>query len=130
MSENTEETFVETPELKVPDLAELLAIDDKREAWVDLPQWGFKVKVRSLSKAEQIKLRKQATVQGKVDQNRLEGLLLVHGMTQPRMTIDHINRVFEKQGGLVDKILMTILDISGMNDDSQTQVEAEFPGEW
>lgn len=126
MSENVEETN----ELKVPDLAELLAIDDKQEKWVDLPKWGFKVKVRSLSKAEQIKLRKQASVQGKVDQNRLEGLLLVNGMVQPKMNIDHINRVFEKQGGLVDKILMAILDISGMTEDSQSQVGAEFPDEW
>jgi hypothetical protein len=130
MTDSQNELVDETAELRVPDLSELLAIDDKQEAWVDLPKWGYKVKVRSLSKAEQMKLRKQATVSGKVDQNRLEGLLLVNGMVEPKMTIDHINTVFQKQGGLVDKILVSILDLSGMTDEPQTQVEAEFPGEW
>lgn len=130
MPKNEDAVESQVPELRVPDLSELLALDDSEEAWIEFPDHNFKVKVRSLSKAEQIKYRKQATVNGKVDGNRLEGLLLVNGLVQPKLTIDHINTMFQKKSGLVDKILLKILDLSGMTDDKREEAEADFPGEW
>ncbi len=115
----------------VADLAAILSLDDKKEDWVNIPEWEMKIKVKSLSKADQVRLRKQSMVKGpggvtNIDPVKMEQLLIVYGVVEPKFTTEHIDRLFEKQSGAVDRILAAIFKISGMTEDSAKDAEADF----
>lgn len=116
-------------EYPVADLAALLAVKDSKEEYVSIPQWELRVKVRSLSKAEQVRLRKRSSVHGVVDDDQLQGLILVNGIVEPKMSAEHIDAMFEKNSGVVDHILKRILTLSGMMGEQKKleDAEADFP---
>lgn len=117
----------ESKDLPEADLATLLGVDDSHEEWFNVPEWGFKIKIKSLSKADQIRCRKMATRQGKIDGDALEGFLLMAGIVQPRLSPDHIDRLQSKSVGVISKILRRILELSNMMDDKLEEAEADFP---
>lgn len=114
-------------ELPEADLATLLGVDDSSEEWYPIKEWGFKVKLKSLSKADQIRCRKMATRQGKLDSDALEGYLLMAGIVQPRLSPEHLARLQGKNVGTVSRILRRILELSHMLDDDNAEAEADFP---
>lgn len=114
-------------DLPVGDVAGILAMDDTKEAWVDVPEWKCKVKVKSLTKAQQIYARRGAADgKGGIDESRLEGLLLVAGIVEPVFTKDHITQLFEKNAAPLDRILGEIMGVSGMDQATADQAEADF----
>lgn len=112
----------------VADLASILSADDSSEEWVDVPAWKMRVKIRSLSKADQLRARKKSTHKGVVDEAKLEGLLLVYGTVEPKFSEDHIDTLFSKQAVAVDTILTRIMQVSGNTDDTDAEAEATFQG--
>lgn len=117
----------EKKDLPVGDVAGILALDDAKEAWVEVPEWNCKVKVKSLSKAEQIYARRGAADgKGGIDESRLEGLLLVSGIVEPKFTKDHIAQLFEKNATALDRILGEIMGVSGMTQETVVQADADF----
>lgn len=108
-------------------LDQLLTPSEPEQIWVDLPELGCKVEVKALSKAEQMKLRKQATTRGKVDDTKMEALLLVYGVVQPKLSLQHVEEMFKQKFGIVDKLLSAILTASGMDGALDEEAEADFP---
>jgi hypothetical protein len=117
---------VESDDLPEADLATLLGVNDSAEEWYPIKEWGFKVKIKSLSKSDQIRCRKMATRQGKLDSDALEGYLLMAGIVSPRMSPDHLDRLQSKNMGTVAKLLRRILEISHMMDEDNEEAEADF----
>lgn len=115
-----------TENLPIGNLADILAIDDTQESVVNIPEWNCSVRVKSLTKSRQIALRKQSTIRGVVDENRLEGLLFIYGVVEPQFSPEHVDRLFEKSSGAVDRILQEILTLSGMTEDVTKAAEADF----
>lgn len=107
MSENVEEY----PEA---DLASMLAVNDEEFQWVPVDEWKMKVKVKSISKKDQVLLRKKSTVNGVLDTSRMEQLLFVYGIESPKITSEHVDRLFEKRSSALDKVMNAILELSGM----------------
>jgi hypothetical protein len=127
MSEETYEAPVDaTDDLPEADLASLLAVNDAKEEWLPIPEWGFKIKIKSLSKADQIKCRKRATRQGKVDDDAFEGHLLLSGIVSPRLSPEHLDRLQAKNVGVVTRITRRILELSSMVADDVEEAEADF----
>lgn len=132
MSEDNLYANVDTPvaadlnDLPEADLASLLGIDDSREEWFPVKEWGFKLKLKSLSKADQIRCRKMATRQGRLDSDALEGFLLMAGIVSPRMSPDHLERLQSKNVGTVSRILRRILEISNMMEGDDEKAEDDF----
>src|SRR5690606_33356171 len=116
----------EPEDLPEADLASLLGVDDSREEWFPVPEWGFKLKIRSLSKVDQIRCRKMATRQGRLDSDAFEGFLLVAGIVSPRLSPEHIDRLQSKNVGTVSKILRRILELSNMMDEDVEEAETAF----
>ncbi len=121
---------VETPalapgELPEADLASLLGVNDSREEWFNVPEWGFKIKLRSLSKADQVRCRKMATRQGRLDDQAFEGLLLIAGIASPKLSPEHLDRLQSKNVGVVNRIQKRILEISSMMEADQEDAEAD-----
>lgn len=110
--------------LPVGDLAAILAIDDSTEAWVDVPEWKCKVQIKSLSKKDQIQVRRQSTnKRGDIDEAKFEGLLFVAGVVQPKFQAEHLPRLMEKSSGPFTKVINRILVISGMAEDEDADDE-------
>jgi hypothetical protein len=114
-------------ELPEADLATLLGVNDAAEEWYPIKEWGFKVKIKSLSKADQIRCRKMATRQGKLDGDALEGYLLMAGIVSPRVSPEHLARLQGKNVGTVSRLLRRILELSHMLDEDTSEAEADFP---
>lgn len=113
-------------DLPEADLATLLGVNDTTEEWYPVPKWGFKVKIKSLSKADQIRCRKMATRQGKLDSDAFEGYLLMAGIVSPRMSPEHIDRLQGKSVGVVSGILRRILELSNMMESDEEAAEEDF----
>lgn len=131
MSDET--TAVEAPVLAelaglpVGDLAAILALDDSTSEWVDVPEWNCKVQVKSLSKGDQIQVRRQSTdKRGNLDEAKFEGLLFVAGVVQPDFQPEHLPRLMEKSAGAFTKVINRILVVSGMTDDVSEDDEEMF----
>lgn len=128
---NAEAPVVAAPvaddDFPVGTLADILAFDDTKETWVNVPEWKCKVKVKTLSKAEQIRARRGATVRGELDEGRLEGLLLVTGIVEPKFSKDHIDRLLSKNAAPLDRLLQEIMGLSDMSDDVAKEADADFP---
>lgn len=112
-------------EYPVADLASILSVNDKTEDWVKIPEWKMQVKVKSITKADQVKLRKQSMVRGEVDPVQMERLIFIYGLAEPKIEAEHLDRLFDKQSGAVDRILNAILRVSGMTTDTE-EAEADF----
>lgn len=112
--------------LPLGNLADILAMNDVSEKVIDVPEWGCSVKIKGLTKAQQIALRKQAVFRGTVDEAKMEGLLFVYGVVEPKFAPEHIDRLFEHSSGPVDKVLLEIMRLSGMSDDADKEAEADF----
>lgn len=88
---------------------------EREEREVPLPRLGGSVLVRSFSKATHIKMRREATVDGEIDENRLELLMFMHGVVDPEMTEEQAQSAFEHwDAGDVDAVLMATMEVSGL----------------
>lgn len=118
---------VKSADLAVGDLASILALDDTVEEWVDVPEWKCKVKIKSMTKAEQIKVRRMSTgKRGNFDDAKFEGLLFVSGVVEPAFTPEHLPALMQKNGGAVTRVINRILVINGMADDVAEDDEETF----
>lgn len=106
---------------------EILALDDTvtDEVWVD--EWQTFVKVRGLTKNQQVEVRKRSLVEGEADEEKAQANLFLEGVIEPQFTEDQMARVFEKNAGAVDTILKRVLALSGMAPEDLKKKEARFP---
>lgn len=109
---------------KFLNLDAILAAPDVRESEVEVPEWGGKVKIRSLTKAAQVSIRKKSTGRdGTIDEFNMEGRLLVAGLVEPEVNENQISELFEKSSSAVDRVLQAILGVSGMDEDAVSQAD-------
>ena len=100
--------------IRVLTIDEILAAKDVQEETVEVPQWGGAVKVAGFTKARQQEMRKEATVAGEVDGDRLEMFMFIEGVIDPKFTRDHYEQLRNKSAGAVDTVLRVILKMSGV----------------
>lgn len=122
---NSPETSTELP---IATLASILGVNDTDESYIDVPQWGQRVKIKGLSKADQIAARKRSTTKGALDEDKLQVQILTLGMTEPSLTPVEAEKLFSKSMGAVDIILGAIFEKSGMNSSVDTDADADFQG--
>ncbi len=105
----------------------ILGQPNSSERWVEIPEWNCKVKIKSLTKAEQVKLRKASMVRGNVDDLRLEMNLISFSLVEPRLTLDQVDELYAKSN---PKALMRLqaacLTFSGLTEDYIKQAEEDF----
>lgn len=117
-----------TPKYGVPTVDQLVAFDDTKTDYVDVDEWKMSLKIRSLSKADELRLRKEASSRGELDEQKLEGLMLVTGILEPKFEKYHIQELQKKSQGAINKVLLAIMQLSGLagvTEDSDPAEEAE-----
>lgn len=110
--------------------ADILATDDTKTEEVWVPEWDTFVKVVGLTKRQQLDIRKASLVDGAIDEDKSQAEMWREGVLEPKFDESQMVAVFEKSAGAVDRILKTVLNLSGMGDGSTRIIEAEFrPGQ-
>jgi len=130
MSEGYVENLVPTPELAPGELPVgnfnfIMNQPQSEESWVDVPEWKCKVKMRSLSKAEQTRLRNSSKGRnGQIDETKLEINLLVFSMVEPRLTFEEVDQLFTNGNvKALNRLSAAALMLSGLTEDYVAQAE-------
>jgi len=130
MSEDNLESVVasvESNELPVADFSAILALPSEEYRWVDIPEWNARVKIRSLTKAEQIRLRKKSSKQGVVDDVLLEINLIADTLVEPRLSPAQVDELFAKSNAkALNRIAAASLTFSGLTEDYIGDAERDF----
>jgi hypothetical protein len=112
---------------KILSLDEILSAPDIEDRLVHVAQWGGAVKIRSFTKRQQQDLRTRATVGEEIDGNRLEMLMFIEGVIEPRFSEEQYGQLVEKSAGAIDAVLKEIMALSGFNADEVEKAEKRFP---
>jgi len=105
---------------------EILAAQDLDVLEVDVPEWSGKVKVRELTKAARDRITKEATVNGQIDNDKLQVLMLAECLEEPKITVEQAQQLWEKSAAAIDKILFAILDVNGLSELAQKEIQKSF----
>ena len=111
---------------KILSVEDILTAPDIQEKVVEVPEWGGAVKIRSFTKQRQIQLRAQALVGGEVDSERMELLMFIEGVVEPKFGVEHIDLLKGKSASAMDRVLGAILELGGMTPEAQNEMERDF----
>lgn len=113
--------------LPVADFGAILGLNQDNTKWVEIPEWNSKVKLKALTKAEQIRLRKSSSVRGVVDEVKLEMNLLVASLVEPRLSFDQVEELFVKSDAkALNRLTAAALMLSGLTEDYIGEAEADM----
>lgn len=105
----------ETP---VADFSTILGLPSEDFKWVEVPEWNAKVKIKALTKAEQIRLRKKSVTAGQIDDIKLEMNLLADSLVEPRLNVAQVDELFTKANArALNRITAASLAFSGLTED-------------
>ena len=114
-------------DLPVGDFNYILGQPADEQKYVEVPEWNCKVKIKSLTKAEQIKLRKSSVVRGVVDETKLEMNMFVFRMVEPKLSLDQVDTLFSTSNAkALNRLTNAIIKLSGLDADYMTEAEADF----
>ena len=99
---------------------DILSSVELEEINVSVKEWGGKVKIKPLTKAEQQRIRKScAKDDGSIDNEKLEMQLFIGGVVEPKFTEDQIPALRELNANAIDKVLTKIMSVSGLADEEE-----------
>lgn len=107
-------------------LDEILNASDIPEAEVEIPEWGGSVKVRGLTKAKQEHLRKSAMIGGKIDEEKLQLLLIVHCVVDPVIEEGHIEQLRQKSAQAINRLALKIAELCGFTEGAHKEARKDF----
>lgn len=114
--------------LAIPSASELLAKQTLRERYVNVPEWGFRVKVRELSMGEYEDVKTKATdARGNQDDAKLQVYLVCAGIVEPDIGDDAYEWVRGQSVRAVNRVMDAIIELSGLGPDALEDTEAMFP---
>jgi len=111
---------------KILTFEEILAAKDLDTKEIFVSEWNGKVKIKELTKAARERLSKQAMVNSQVDSDKLQILMLAECLEEPKITVEQAQQLWEKSAAAVDKILFAILDINGLSELAQKEIQKSF----
>ena len=109
---------------------ELLGRQTLREEWVDVPEWGCRVKVRELSMGTYQQVQEKATgPRGDMDDSKLQAYLVLAGIVEPELGDDAYQWVRDQSMRAVNRVLEKVMALSGIGIGAIEDAEAMFPEE-
>jgi hypothetical protein len=126
----SEEVEVETPEvaaLPVADFNFIMNQPQEELRWVEVPEWNCKVKIKALTKAEQIRLRKASQVRGQIDETKLEMNVLVFSLVEPKLSFAEVDQLFQNANAkALNRLTAAALTFSGLTEDYIQEAEEDM----
>lgn len=108
---------------------DIWAARDIAEEVVEMPEWGGRVKIRALTIRKSLELQKQAQVWNQrtrsydQDTDKLYMLLLLHGIVEPALTLDDLERLAEKSAVSTTRIVTAIQRVSGLSEEAVREAD-------
>jgi hypothetical protein len=114
--------------LPVPSAEDLLGKQTLREEYVDVPEWGARVKVRELSMGTYQHVQEKATdARGVLDESKLQAYLVIAGIVEPDLGDDAYEWVRGQSMRAVNRVLEKVMTLSGIGLGALEDAEAMFP---
>jgi hypothetical protein len=114
--------------LPVLSAEDLLAKQTLREEYVEVPEWGARVKVRELSMGTYQQVQEKATdARGTLDETKLQAYLVIAGIVEPELTDDAYEWVRGQSMRAVNRVLEKVMQLSGIGLGALEDAEAMFP---
>ena len=113
---------------------EILTADDLGTEDVPVPEWGEGkgVQIQGISKGTQQSIRSAAmrvnpqTQESEVDTERLELLMFIHCVAQPKFDESAYDGLRAKSAAGIDRVLKRVMALNGMSEDDRKETEARF----
>jgi len=124
------EPFAPAPEILT--VAQILgAPSDLIEDTVEVPEWGGSIRIRSLTAAEQAKVR-QASIELGHNSTRLifaemEKRQFEYGVVEPKFTSQDVNTLFHRTGPSWRRVIDALDRLTPIRKDDLDKDEAAFP---
>lgn len=128
MSEETVNEVVDSNvDMPVADFSTIIGLNGTEHRWVEVPEWNARVQIKSLTKAEQIRLRKKSSKGGVVDDILLEINLIADSLVQPKLSNVEVDQLFAKANAkALNRIAAAALAFSGLTEDYIGDAERDF----
>ncbi len=104
----------------------ILACDDLPEKDVTVPLWGGKVRIKAFSRDTVFQIYNASKMGGEVDEDRFSMLCLIHGIIEPKFTVEQLEKLKTKSIVALSLLVNEITEISGMKDVVQKAAEKDF----
>lgn len=102
-------------------LEEILSANDVIEEDFPVPEWGGKVRIRSLTVGQSLEITNMSRVTGGrnsqpvVDTRKALFLTMVKGVVAPVIDANFIERMMDKNSGVILRIVSRINELSGVS---------------
>ena len=93
---------------------------------IKVKEWGGSLKVKGLTKSEQVKIRNAQESEDGLSTVEFEKMILIAGIVEPELDEKTINVLYDKSASVVDRVLSIILNTSGLTEGVQQEIAEEF----
>lgn len=134
-----EESTVLTPAMRtLDDATAIIATDDIRFEYVPCPEWGGKVRVRSITSKKRAELEKRLTedkrtrqgITKEVNMQLFREWLVVYGCVkengEPLFQSEHVKMLQDKSAGVIQRLTDAIMRLSGIGKDDVDELTDEL----
>lgn len=124
-----EEVVPKLQELPLGTVEGILAAPDIATETMPIPEWGCSIRVRGLTKIQQQAIRKEAARgqrNNEPDSDRIEMLMFLTGVVEPKFERGHYPQLMEKNSGVLDRVLQRIAKLSGADPEAIARAMQQF----
>mgnify|MGYP005996599291 FL=1 len=111
--------------MEILNLENIKDIPDVPVKEIEIPEWNAKIQVKGLTKKMQVELARISTDEGK-DAFDYQKALLKASVINPVLDDDAIDKLYEKDASVIDKVFIERADLNGIGGDVQTEMSDEF----
>jgi hypothetical protein len=111
--------------MEILNLENIKDIPDVPVKEIEIPEWNAKIQVKGLTKKMQVELARISTDEGK-DAFDYQKALLKASVINPVLDDDAIDKLYEKDASVIDKVFIEIADLNGIGGDVQAEMSDEF----
>lgn len=128
VNKTTKDVLAEvSEEVPVADFNFIMNLTQDTSRWITVPEWKSKVKIRALTKAEQVRLRNASKVRGEVDEVKLEMNLIAFSLVEPKLTFDQVDQLYANTDAkALSRISAVALSLSGLTEDYIGAADADM----
>lgn len=126
---------MDTSNIRILTTDEIFAAKDIEERIVPVPQWGdgVGVRIKTFTKKQADAMRKSATRfnqrtrQDEVDSDKLEALLFIEGVIEPKFDLAGYQKLLEKSAAAIALVQKEIMAASGLSEAAVAEAD-KSPG--
>ncbi len=112
---------------KILSVDDILAAPDLPEETVEVPEWGGAVVVRGLTRQQAFEVRADGKVGKEMDVARVDMLMLIAGMAEPKFTAEQGPQLMAKSAAATQRVVNVINRLSGMDEEAAAAADRSFP---